>query len=45
MQEFGYTRTLGDIDRAKLNVTGGSFATGHPFAATGGQGVSVIMEA
>ncbi|MEK6626479.1 MAG: acetyl-CoA C-acyltransferase, partial [Bdellovibrionota bacterium] len=26
---------LGDIDRAKLNVKGGSIALGHPFAATG----------
>jgi acetyl-CoA C-acetyltransferase len=26
---------LGSIDRAKLNVKGGSIAIGHPFAATG----------
>lgn len=26
---------LGSIDREKLNVKGGSLATGHPFAATG----------
>jgi len=26
---------LGSIDRAKLNVRGGSVAIGHPFAATG----------
>jgi acetyl-CoA C-acetyltransferase len=29
--------SLGAIDRAKLNVAGGSLATGHPFAATGGR--------
>jgi acetyl-CoA C-acetyltransferase len=29
--------TLGTIDRAKLNVAGGSLAAGHPFAATGGR--------
>ncbi len=28
---------LGTIDRAKLNVAGGSLAAGHPFAATGGR--------
>lgn len=27
----------GAIDRSKLNVNGGSLATGHPFAATGGR--------
>lgn len=28
-------RKLGTVDRARLNVTGSSLATGHPFAATG----------
>lgn len=28
-------RALGSIDRARLNVKGGSVAIGHPFAATG----------
>jgi acetyl-CoA C-acetyltransferase len=28
---------LGDVDRSKLNVAGGSLAAGHPFAATGGR--------
>ena len=28
-------KPLGSIDRAKLNVNGGSLALGHPFAATG----------
>lgn len=28
---------MGSIDRAKLNVKGGSLAAGHPFAATGGR--------
>lgn len=28
---------LGSIDPAKLNVNGGSLATGHPFGATGGR--------
>ena len=32
---LGLTEPLGRIDRAKLNVKGGSVAIGHPFAATG----------
>jgi len=28
---------LGAIDCSKLNVTGSSIASGHPFAATGGR--------
>ena len=32
---LGRSAPLGAIDRAKLNVKGGSVALGHPFAATG----------
>jgi acetyl-CoA C-acetyltransferase len=32
---LGAPAALGSIDRAKLNVKGGSVAIGHPFAATG----------
>jgi acetyl-CoA C-acetyltransferase len=32
---LGLPGPLGSIDRAKLNVKGGSVAMGHPFAATG----------
>lgn len=32
---LGLPGPLGKIDRAKLNVKGGSIAVGHPFAATG----------
>jgi acetyl-CoA C-acetyltransferase len=32
---LGLAAPLGSIDRAKLNVKGGSVAIGHPFAATG----------
>jgi acetyl-CoA C-acetyltransferase len=35
---------LGAIDRAKLNVAGGSLATGHPFAATGGRIVATVAK-
>ena len=34
-ERLGRTSALGAIDRAKLNVKGGSVAVGHPFAATG----------
>ena len=36
-ERLGLDRPLGTIDRARLNVNGGSLATGHPFAATGGR--------
>ena len=32
---LGRNEPLGSIDRAKLNIKGGSIAMGHPFAATG----------
>ena len=34
-ERLGESAPLGSIDRAKLNVKGGSVALGHPFAATG----------
>ncbi|MGL4306308.1 MAG: acetyl-CoA C-acetyltransferase [Mycobacteriaceae bacterium] len=34
---LGRDEPLGAIDRTKLNVNGGSLATGHPFGATGGR--------
>jgi acetyl-CoA C-acetyltransferase len=34
-EKLGLPGVLGTIDRAKLNVKGGSLALGHPFAATG----------
>jgi acetyl-CoA C-acetyltransferase len=36
--------TLGTIDRAKLNVAGGSLAAGHPFAATGGRILATVAK-
>src|SRR3954463_14579633 len=36
---------LGELDRAKLNVNGGSLAAGHPFAATGGRIVASLAKA
>jgi len=34
---LGLPAPLGEIDRSKLNIKGGSVAMGHPFAATGGR--------
>jgi len=34
-ERLGLAEPLGTIDRARLNVKGGSVAIGHPFAATG----------
>ncbi len=36
-ERLGLDAPLGEIDRNKLNVNGGSLAAGHPFAATGGR--------
>jgi acetyl-CoA acyltransferase len=33
----GVSEPLGEVDRSKLNVMGGSIAIGHPFGATGGR--------
>lgn len=34
-EKIGRKAALGEVDRKKLNVNGGSLALGHPFAATG----------
>ncbi len=34
-EKLGRNEALGEVDEARLNVTGGSIAIGHPFAATG----------
>jgi acetyl-CoA acyltransferase len=33
----GFAEPLGEVDRSKLNVMGGSISIGHPFGATGGR--------
>jgi acetyl-CoA C-acetyltransferase len=42
---LGLPGALGSIDRAKLNVMGGSVAIGHPFAATGTRIVATLAKA
>jgi len=36
-ERAGFADPVGEVDRAKLNVMGGSIAIGHPFGATGGR--------
>jgi acetyl-CoA C-acetyltransferase len=36
-KNFGFEKSLGSIDKTKLNVNGSSIPAGHPFAATGGR--------
>lgn len=39
---LGLEDALGAIDRAKMNIKGGSIAIGHPFAATGARILSTL---
>jgi acetyl-CoA C-acetyltransferase len=41
---LGLAQPLGTIDRAKLNVKGGSVAIGHPFAATGARILATLAK-
>ncbi|HWS61462.1 MAG TPA: acetyl-CoA C-acetyltransferase [Steroidobacteraceae bacterium] len=43
-EKLGLPEALGDIDRAKLNVKGGSLAIGHPFAATGARILATLAK-
>ena len=36
-ERAGVSQPIGEVDRAKLNVMGGSLSIGHPFGATGGR--------
>jgi acetyl-CoA acyltransferase len=36
-ERAGFSDPVGEVDRAKLNVMGGSISIGHPFGATGGR--------
>jgi acetyl-CoA C-acetyltransferase len=44
-QRLGLDEPLGEIDRSKLNVNGGSLAAAHPFASTGGRIVASLAKA
>jgi len=43
-EKLGLSKGMGKIDRTKLNIKGGSLATGHPFAATGGRIVATLAK-
>jgi acetyl-CoA C-acetyltransferase len=43
-ERLGLDEPLGSIDRSKLNVSGGSLAVGHPFAATGARIVATLAK-
>ncbi|MCA9610001.1 MAG: acetyl-CoA C-acyltransferase FadI, partial [Myxococcales bacterium] len=42
-EKLGRSEAIGEIDMAKLNVTGGSIAIGHPFAATGARQITQTL--
>jgi acetyl-CoA acyltransferase len=42
---LGRSSALGAVDPDKLNVWGGSIAYGHPFAATGGRMITMVLNA
>jgi acetyl-CoA acyltransferase len=42
-EKLGRSAPLGEVDRTRLNVTGGSIALGHPFAATGARLVTQAL--
>ena len=44
-EKLGREAPLGQIDRDKLNVNGGSLGAGHPFGATGGRIVANLAKA
>jgi len=39
----GFSDPVGEVDRAKLNVMGGSIALGHPFGATGARITTTLL--
>jgi acetyl-CoA C-acetyltransferase len=43
-ERLGLDAPLGEIDREKINVRGGSLGAGHPFGATGGRIVSGLAK-
>jgi acetyl-CoA C-acetyltransferase len=43
-ERLGLDAPLGKIDRAKLNIKGGSVAIGHPFAATGARLLATLAK-
>jgi acetyl-CoA acyltransferase len=42
-KKAGWSAPVGEVDRERLNVTGGSIAIGHPFGATGARIVTQAL--
>ena len=42
-EKLGKSEPIGDVDLDKLNVSGGSIATGHPFGATGARLIITLL--
>ena len=42
-QRAGFSAPLGEVDRLRLNVMGGSISIGHPFGATGGRILTTLL--
>ena len=42
-EKLGRGEAIGEVDMDKLNVTGGSIAIGHPFAATGARQITQTL--
>ena len=42
-ERAGFSHPVGEVDRAKLNVMGGSIAIGHPFGATGARILTTLL--
>ena len=44
LERLGRNEPMGPIERARLNVKGGSIALGHPFAATGARIIATLAK-
>ena len=43
-ERAGFSHPVGEVDRARLNVMGGSIAIGHPFGATGARILTTLLD-
>ncbi len=42
-ERAGFSQPVGEVDRSRLNVLGGSIAIGHPFGATGARITTTLL--
>lgn len=42
-ERAGFSQPMGEVDRSRLNVMGGSIAIGHPFGATGSRITTTLL--